>query len=369
MSSNGENLIEKYDENMKASKVESGSIRWYSPLEEPFYVAGFAWREQDHVYRRLPVRPSHKLPEAVDFLAGNTAGGQIKFQSTTSHLSIRVKLNERANMTHMPATGQCGFDCYVEAEGEFIFSGVSKYPVQDSEYETVLFSNYGTELKNIVLHFPLYMGVEEVFIGLDEEAVLTAPPAYLSQEKVIIYGTSITQGGCAARPGMAYTNILSRRIPLEFINLGFSGSGKGEPELAHNIAEIENPALLVLDYEANSLGLDMLKNTMPEFVRIYREKHPDTPILVVSKIAYAQEVFNPVMREEALQRRAFQEGFVQQCRQKGDQAIYFFDGSQLLGDTAFHECTVDGVHPTDLGFLRMADGLTPIFRQLLQIVD
>src|SRR5690606_22957788 len=110
-------------------------------------------------------------------------------------------------------------------------------------------SSQPAEMRMITLNFPLYQGVQEIEIGLSPDAQLIAPTPYIDDRKVIVYGTSITQGGCAARPGMSYTNILSRMINYEFINLGFSGNGQGEPELSHIISQIERPALLVLDYE------------------------------------------------------------------------------------------------------------------------
>ena len=268
-------------------------------------------------------------------------------------------------MTHMPATGQCGVDCYVGDFGEFKFAKTAKYDVTLDAYEVNLFTGWTREMRNYVLNLPLYQGVEEIWVGLDEDAAVMAPPQYVSDQKVIVYGTSITQGGCASRPGMAYTNILSRRIPLEFINLGFSGSGKGEPEVAQLIARIDNPALLVLDYEANCVSTELFRETLPAFIRIYREAHPNTPILVVSRIRYGREMMTPHLLEARLERKQFQQETVRKQRELGDQNIYFFDGEALLGEEDFYECTVDGSHPTDLGFMRMADGLEPVLKALL----
>jgi len=180
----------------------------------------------------------------------------------------------------------------------------------------------------------------------------------------VVYGTSITQGGCACRPGMAYTNILSRRLNLEFINLGFSGNGRGEPEVARIIATLPEPACFVLDYEANCTDPEQLRKTLPEFIRILRAAHPRIPLLVISRIPYAAEDHKPVAHGRRLERRDIQSQCVETFRQAGDSRIFFQDGSNLLG-ADFDECTVDGSHPTDLGFLRMAEGLEPVFRKIL----
>ncbi|MHB9133179.1 MAG: SGNH/GDSL hydrolase family protein [Armatimonadota bacterium] len=357
--------IEKYDANMRTAGIGSAQPRWYSPMESPFQLAGFPWFAQDRKYRRMPVQPTHPLPEAVNGLADCTAGGQIRFITDSARLFIRVRLMGPANMVHMPATGQCGFDCYIGAPGQQRYCSTTGYPLQETEYEIKFFELPSREMRHITLNFPLYQGVEEVAVGVDDGAQVLPPAPYDDDRPVIAYGTSITQGGCACRPGSVYTNILSRRINREFINLGFSGSGKGEPEVARTIAEIPNPGCFILDYEANCVSTDTLQQTFPNFIAILREAHPTTPILVVSQIKFAGELFMPVALHTRLERLAFQRDVVEKLRRAGDRRISFLDGSGLLGEN-FDECTVDSVHPTDLGFMRMADGLTPVVREILR---
>ncbi|GIP34888.1 hydrolase [Paenibacillus sp. J2TS4] len=362
------NSLEKYDVQMRPNEQFDGAIRWYSPLERPFQVSGLAWFAQERKYRRLPTSPTKAIPKAVDHMANHPAGGQIRFQSNSSSLSVRVKLRDKANMTHMPATGQCGIDCYVSAPDTFAplkYVNTTKYDATLTEYESALYTDWEPAMRNLVLNLPLYQGVEEVWIGLDENSTVIAPPGYASGKKVIIYGTSVTQGGCASRPGMAYPNILSRRIPLEFINLGFSGNGKGEPEVAEVISQIDEPACLVVDYEGNCVSTELFRETLPEFIRIYREAHPLTPILVVSRIRYAREELTPHLYQMRTERKQFEQALVNELREQGDLNIYFFDGSKSLGGEDFFECTVDGSHPTDLGFLRMADAFEPVLKTLL----
>ena len=354
--------LQKFDAKMRSGDAVA-DLAWYSPEKPPFYLAGFPWFSKDGVYRRMPLKPKDKLPEAVDWLANHTAGGQIRFQSNSRKLSVRVKLLRAADMVHMPATGQCGFDCYVGPPRQQRFMGVTRYDVKASEYQIALFDLAQAKERNITLNFPLYQGVQEISVGLEPGASLSAPPPYALKRPVVIYGTSITQGGCASRPGMAYTNILSRRLNVEIFNLGFSGSGKGEPEVARTIATIRNPALIALDYESNCGGRDALSATLPGFIQILRRSHPQVPILVISKIRYAAENFNPSMIQGRLSTRDYQRDTVATLR-RSDPHIFFADGGELLG-SGFDECAVDGVHPTDLGFLRMADGLEPVFRTIL----
>jgi lysophospholipase L1-like esterase len=262
----------------------------------------------------------------------------------------------------MPATGQCGFDCYIGMPGEQKYYNTAKYDHTKQEYEFDMFENRYDGLQNITLYFPLYMGVDEVLIGLDTGSDLIATHPYSSDQSIVIYGSSITQGACASRPGMAYPNILSRKMNVEFYNLGFSGSGKGEAEVAEVISEISNPSLFILDYEANCVSPELFRTTLPEFIRIYRDKHPEVPILVLSQIRFGLEHFSPEYLEVRLERKRIQQSVVEMYRNQGDKNINFHDGGQLLGDD-YNDCTVDGIHPTDLGFHRMAEQLAPVIRQ------
>lgn len=356
----------KLDRNMTLEPNSDDSLKWLSPLEHPFHIAGFPWLDSEHKYRRLPSAPADLLPPAVDSLANCTAGGQIRFRTSSSRLSIRVKLRGPGNMYHMPATGQCGFDCYLGEPGNQYFVSTTRFDHTKTEYEASLYDWKQKREFCVTLNFPLYQGVEEVWIGIDADAEINAAPAYASDKPVVIYGTSITQGGCATRPGMAYPNIMSRSIPLQFVNLGFSGNGKGEAEVARTIAGIGNPALFVLDYEANSGSVEQIAETLPPFIRILRERHPEVPILVVSNIRYAGDRFYEATLQLHESRRKVQEETVNRLRDEGDANIHFVNGFTLLGEDDAEECTVDGSHPTDLGFLRMAKSLTPVFRELLK---
>ncbi|HLF36182.1 MAG TPA: SGNH/GDSL hydrolase family protein, partial [Cyclobacteriaceae bacterium] len=228
--------------------------------------------------------------------------------------------------------------------------------------ETELYVAGTKELHNFTINFPLYNGVNSVSVGIDEGAQLLAPPSFRRPGKFVIYGTSITQGGCVSRPGMAYSNILSRKLDAEFVNLGFSGNGRGEPELARLISQVSDIGFIILDYEANA-G-ESITNSLGPFVDILREKHPTTHILIISKIRYANATDGSQAYKSWMANRDFQKNLVSERNKKGDKRIFFLDGSTILGDDYF-ECTVDGVHPTDLGSLRIADAIQPVIEKIL----
>lgn len=339
-------------------------MKWYNPKEYPQIVYGLPWFAEEKVYRRLPLNPKNPVRKEVDSLANCTAGGQIRIITNAKKLSIRVNLSSPANMDHMPATGQCGFDCYVDAGEGLRYCGTTRFDHKNSEYEYVFFDLKENQKKKVVLNFPLYQGVNDVWVGVDNDTDLFEPYPFNKKTRAVFYGTSITQGGCASRPGMAYTNILSRKLNIECMNLGFSGNGRGEPEMAHNICTIDNVSLIVLDYEANASAGGCYQQTLPGFINILRESHKETPILLISQIIFASEILNLEPRLKRSENLEFQKQLIKELVEKGDMNIYFCDGSNLLGED-YEECTVDRVHPTNLGFYRIAENLTGIIKDLI----
>lgn len=345
---------QKLDPYMALKKADANGIVWFDPREDPFGLVGFEWIKEDSVYRRLPVHPDWEIRDAVDQLANHTAGGQARFRTDSKRILLKVELREKSGMYHMPATGQSGFDLYVQNEGIQRYLKTTRFPHDTIRYQVEIFNVDERQLRAFTLNFPLYNGVNSVQIGFEEGSDLKAPLPFSRSGKFVIYGTSITQGGCVARPGMVYSNILSRKLDVQFVNLGFSGNGRGEPELAQLINQIPGTSFIILDYEANASKT--IVNTLGPFVTILREKHPDTPILIMSKIRYADATAGGSAYESLMDNRDFQKNLVDNRRTAGDKNIYFLDGSKVLGGD-YDECTVDGVHPTDLGSYRIANAL------------
>ncbi len=356
--------IHNLDPRMALSDSDDLGLQWFDPCRPPFVLEGFAWHEQEHILRRLPQEPRLAISDGVNSLADCTAGGQVRFCTNSTRLSVKVELAERSAMYHMPATGQSGVDCYIGEPGKMRFAGVARFEHDAVNYIASLFSDLPCDMRTVTLNLPLYMGVKSLAVGLDRQAAVTPPPARASDGRVVVYGTSITQGGCASRPGMAYTNILSRRINLQFINHGYSGNGRGEAEMAHLLAGIRLPACYVLDFVANCSDPDLLRERLPRFIDILRAAHPRVPILVMSRIRYASECIQENAARKAEVLLEIVRDTVTALREQGDRHLHFLDMTNALGRD-FDECTVDGGHPTDLGFMRMAAAVEPVLRGLV----
>ena len=360
--------VEDVDKNMKAVVEDPNALTYINPIDDKrFKIEGLAFFEQEKKYFRLPTDCKDKVTEAVYWLAGQPSGGQIRFKTNAKKISVKIKNQGDYLMCHMACTGQQGVDLYYKRkqDKEYKFFTCAKFSAPATEFESVIFSSDEHEEKEIIINLPLYEGLAEILIGVDKNAYIKKPRNHKQKGKVVIYGTSITQGGCASRPGMSFTNILSRKLDCEFINLGFSGSGLGEPEVAHIIATIKDVSMLILDYEANGGATGDMKHNLEYFIDIFREKYPLTPVVVISKVLNTTTVFNQKEIEKRKFYLNFQANCVEKRKEKGDENIYFIDGSTLLDKDGF-ECFVDGCHPTDFGFFQMARSLKPIIGKILK---
>lgn len=360
--------ISKIDKNFAIKKsVAEPDIEWFNVLEEPFSVHGVIYDEIEQSFLRFPKKDAERVSEGVAVLNTNTSGGRVRFKTNSSYIAISTIREPSGIMAHMPRTGQSGFDLYRMVDGKEIYFSTFIPPIgRDDNFSS------GTkttgELTDYTINFPLYDGVKEFYIGLKKDAILLKPEPYKHSIPIVYYGNSITQGGCASRPGNSYPGFISRRLSADFVNLGFSGSGKGEPEMAKYIAGM-NMSVLVIDYDSNAPTEEHLQETHYNFYKIIRDKNPDLPIILIShpsalhKIYFkmnASENWGTFEKRKEIIKRTYD------CAIKeGDNNIYFIDGSEIFKGEEWDSVTVDGTHPNDFGFLRFAQYLEKLLIKLL----
>jgi lysophospholipase L1-like esterase len=263
----------------------------------------------------------------------------------------------------MAAAAVSGVDLYVRENGRWLWCGVGK-PDKSSVNEQKIIGNMTRREREFRLYLPLYNGVETVEIGLPQNASIAAAPSEVKNIKpVVFYGTSIVQGASASRPGMAYPSILGRKLNRPAINLGFSGNGRMEAELAALLTEIDAAAYVIDCLPNLSTGAEVEERT-PRLVEIIRRQRPAAPIILVENIRYPdifiEERKSKIYREKnAALRRVYR-----QLQSQKVKNVYYVANENLLGSDG--EATIDGFHPTDLGFVRMADIFAPILRKLLK---
>ena len=353
-------------------------MKWYNPQKEPFKISGFAFYEQDGLYRRMPLNPCAKLPEAVYNLANETAGGQIRFHAKLKKMSISVSVASKKLhfdgyvSPHLANTTKKGFDLYASTGGDYEFIAVTSSFHEPDLYHEGTFIDSDTEIEaDFLINFPLYGAIDRVLIGFDDDAVISAPEKQFSDDKkLVLYGTSIEQGACASRPGMNDSNLLSRWLNREVYDMGFNSSGKGETEVAEVISTIDNTAALIISIEGNCPDAKWLDEKLREFIKVYRKKKPDTPIIVMPFLTSAKEKLIPQMYRERIEKIEIQKKIVSDFCNTGDKNIYLFMQDNALeqkfeGNSVWHEAFVDGLHKTDVGYLATAKGLYKLLKEIL----
>ncbi len=339
-------------------KLEDGTA-WYDPRD--WGVLGKGWTDTEHYYDRLPAKAKGVVREPVWRQSLDSAGLRVLFETDASEISVRYKLRfGKLALPAMPASGVSGVDLYAKDEkGRWRWLAVTR-PKSLPTVAAKMASGIAPGRREYLMYLPLYNGVDSMEIGLPESASL-APGKPRSEKPIVFYGTSINQGGCASRPGMAYTAILGRRLDRPFLNLGVGGCGTMDPEMGDLLAELD-AAVYVVDCLPNMSTRQVAERTEP-LVRRLRRSRPDTPIVLVEGRSYSNTPFLPARQRSHAASYAALRGAYERLTAAGVKRLHYVHGKHLLGDDG--DGTVDGSHPNDLGMSRLADALEPVLRPLV----
>ena len=354
--------IEEIDKNFKTADLGGTPVNFYNACTAPFVIEGFAWRKDgETTFYRLPRNfTKDDVNEGALYLANNTSGGMIRFRTNSPYIAIRAKLVYSADMNHMPRAGSAGFDIY---RGRH-HVGTAQPSRDQAAMEQILCQNpLPGKMGDFTVNMPLYGGCADIEIGLAPGAKLLPPKAHKVKLPVLFYGSSITQGGCASRPGNMYPSHLCRAVDAPQINLGFSGSGKGEIAVAKAIASVPLAAF-VMDYDHNAPNVEHLEKTHEKFFKAIRKKQPLVPIIIMSKCDIYPEFKNGTYADSCKRKAVIYKTY-ENAIKAGDKHVYFIDGEVLFGKSERTTCTVDRCHPNDYGFFMMYKAVLPVLKKAL----
>ncbi len=351
----------KYQPNEELMKSFVFRDAWEAPLK----LFGLDPEGAVGVYHRMPEAIAKACSEGVAGNARHTAGACLRFATDAKKVCFVLALKYVSAMNHMTACGQSGIELYMEHDdGRYTQIGVGRPSIaQDAPIDPWIEQSFDLPdegMHTFCLFLPLYNGVKKLLVGFPEGANVAQPRVRRFEKPIAFYGSSITQGGCASKPGACYTAILGRRLDACVRNLGFSGSALAEDAMIEYLANQEMSAF-VLDYDHNAPTTEHLRATHEKLFKAVRAAQPELPIVIISKPDF-ENTFMPAPERREVVRATWLNAVA-----AGDKKVWFVDGETLFGTTDRDLCTVDGCHPNTLGFLRMADHIEPTLRKALGI--
>ena len=331
-------------------------MKKYTCFDEPIKVFGVPFFEEKRKFERLPEHVRAKLSN-LEFLGRRCPGARIGFRTDAEEFTVKIYLK-----TLSPDIGMSIYACQSVSVmiGDRRNSSFASL-INPPDYDTKVFEKTvkkSSNMEEVTIWLLRNEEIENIEITMPDNACVEEPTPY-KYGKALYYGSSITEGGCCCNVTNAYNAILSRWLDLDFYNFGFSGSAKGELEMADYINTIDM-SLFIMDYDHNAPNVEHLLNTHEPFFRRIREANPNLPILILSKPDFDYTV-------DGKERRAVIENTYNNAVKAGDKNVYFVDGETFFGEYDRHLCTIDRTHPNDLGFYRMASVILPTMKKILNI--
>lgn len=352
--------LSDFDKNFKLPLMAEKDVCWYDAESFPFSLHGVYYDSENSVYRRMPKGVAKSVNNGVLYGSTYGVGGRVRFVTDSPYIAIKCSANSDNALARMPIFATHSLSLYVDGKYSNAFY-VEDKDIWNAKPNQLAFSrsiviDENFKERNIEICFPLYTAVNKLFIGVKNGSKVLPSKKYKHEKPMVFYGSSITQGGCTSHAGNEYTALLSRWLDSDYINLGFSGSAKGEPKMAEYLSSL-SPSIFVLDYDHNAPTEEHLKSTYrPVFDKI-REVHPLTPIVMMSAP-------NPEILYHGDKRKEIIKSVYETALSNGDKNVYFVDGSEFFLEDR-DCCTVDLVHPNDYGFYKMAKKLYPLFNKIL----
>ena len=349
--------IEKVDKNFeKEELLELNDKHCYTIPCNGFDLYGVFYDEKREKFMRMDGDVAESVSDVLGYLAVNTSGGRVRFSTDSSIIGITVTYKGLAKLSHMPLTGSCGFALLEKVGNTYKTVNIFRPNYDEGTGYTGEIVLNEKKKKEYVLYFPLYNEVTSLKIYLDKDAKLYETGKYRDVKPILYYGSSIEQGGCASRPDCSFPAMISKWNDIDFINLGFSGNAKGESVIAEYLAKLDN-SLFFMGYDANAPDVEYLEKTHFKFYEIYRKLKPNIPIIFMS-ISCFDKYPNASERREVVIRS------YQRACEFGDKNVYFLDGKTVFGEEDREICTVEGIHPNDLGFYRIAKTLYELYGKI-----
>ncbi len=351
-------------EQTSTKTVLDTEVVWRDVKEAPFSLHGFCESDDDLYFRRVPSRVAEATSSSVAILAKETSGGRIRFSTDSPFIAISVKFRNVVRTHNLPLICAAGFDLYRDSEfgSQYIRTFCMKADMTDS-YEQISVLD-GKYMRSYTINFPIHAVVESFKLGFAPGSSLRSTQyPYKGIDPIVFYGSSIVHGIAASRPGCTYPAMVGRGLNVDFRNIGFSGAAKGEEAMARWIASLPM-SVFVFDYDHNAPTPEHLEKTHHTFYQTVRAQRPEVPIIMISRPDFGSNIQG---QKDTLIRRDIIMSSYLKAREAGDQRVYFIDGLSFNLVENGHELSVDSCHPSDAGFLRMAESVAALIKHILTL--
>ena len=367
--------------NAQEAAQERKRIVWYNLKST--VVEGKGWENPDDFYTRFPAKAESKINASVWSNSTYSSGIHSRFVTNSDTISVRWNLkNSYIARSNMAPVGTSGVDLYVRYQGKWRWMSIGKpssradenpmigglKPAESEGWqnEAIVVSGLPIEKREYCLYLPLYNGIYDMEIGITDGSTFEkAPPRTGGEKPLVVYGSSITMGASANRPGMVYTSILGRRFDIPVINLGFSGSGRCEPEVADLLAELD-PKVYLIDCLPN-MEASYTDERMRNLLKVLKQNHPNTPVVLVENHIYPNDIYFTNRPDRSTEKSAILKKIYDEVKQDWNGKLFYVKKDDLYGSDG--EATTDGTHPSDLGFMRMADVIEPELAKALKAAE
>lgn len=331
----------KIDKNMKVeTNINREGLTFYDVDEAPFRIHG-VFRDGNQ-YVRMPQAVADTVNKSISWLTGHTSGGRIRFVTDSPYIAVKIQISGESNFSFFSKTGIMGCDIY---SGKQYYGTIIPPLDTKNEYENVV-DIWDAAEREYTINMPIYACVHKVYVGIKEGSTLKPAGDYKIIKPIVFYGSSVTQGGCASRPGNTYPSQISRALDIDFISFGFAGSAKGEEEMANYIAGLDMTAFFY-DYDYNAASLEFYKETHEKFFKIIRAAQPNTPIIMTTR---PKKHLTPQEQERIdVMMQTYNNAVA-----AGDKNVYYIKGTDLLEDSIAETALIENTHPNDCGFASMA---------------
>lgn len=329
-----------------------------------FTIIGRVYPDSLPIYSRVPDFRKPVTREALYKLGQHTSGMAIRFRSDSPKLALRWESRYRNDMTHMASLGIRGADLYYLAPDSTWRFVAPARPMGDPT-TWLMIDNMKPEMREYMLHLPLYDGLKSLEIGFAPGSTAEKPVYNFPRSEskpVVIYGSSIQHGATASRPGTAPSNYIRRQLGTDVINLGFSANAHIDYEIAEMMADVD-AAVYILDFVPNALVWE-INEKAEKFIKILRDRRPDVPLVFVEDPYFTTTQLDVSYKAAIDAKNEAIKALYDRLVAAGLENTYYITTDQIT--TPDGEWSSDSIHYTDYGYRQYCEALLAVLRGIVK---